>query len=122
MRQAGVEPLRAVVRSHLVGEHVLDLVLEGLGVGGAVEVAVALTPVPPSLGKPVEDIPGRALRPQHGIAIGIQHRISIGVQPRHARLAEVLGDDDVGGYLRPGGGHLGVIHLEDHRAVRIDDP
>ena len=38
-----------------------------------------------------------------------------------AGLAEVLGDDDVGGELRPVGRDLDAVHLEDDRAVGVVD-
>ena len=56
--EAGVEPLRAVGRGHLAGEHVARLVVERLGVVFGVEVAVLPAPVGPAAGEAVEDLAG----------------------------------------------------------------
>jgi hypothetical protein len=38
-----------------------------------------------------------------------------------AGFAEVLGNDDVGGELRPAGGDFGAFHFEDDRAIGVID-
>ena len=120
--QAGVEPLRAVGRGHLVGQHVLEFVLERLGIGGAFEVPVGLAPVPPGLGQAVEHVLGRVLGSQPRVAVSVDDRCAAVVDLGDAGLAEVFGDDDVGGYLRPGGRNFDVLHLEDDRPVRVGYP
>ena len=119
--QAGVEPLWAVGGGHLVDEHVAQFVLEGAGVGFGGEVAVALGPPAPGGGEAAHHLAGGALRAQHGLAVVAQDHPAVGVALGDSRLAEVLGDHDVGGHLGPRGGDLGVLHLEDHRAVGIGD-
>ncbi len=55
---AGVEPLRAVWRGNLAGEHVNHLVVKGLRVIGGIEVVELLAPVSPASGEAVEDLAG----------------------------------------------------------------
>ena len=119
--EARVEPLRRVGGGHLVGEHVLEFVLEGLGVVGGGKVTLTLAPVPPGAGEAVEDLARRALRPCHGLAVGVEDGGAVGVELGDTGLAEVLGHHDVGGHLAPTGRHLGVGHLENDRAVGIGD-
>ena len=83
--QAGVEPLRRVGRRDLAGQHAAQLVVEGLGIFLAVEVAVAPAPIRPGVGQPVEDLAGV------GLTAG---PLPLGF--RHAGLAEVLLGQDVG--------------------------
>ena len=59
--QAGVEPLRAVRRGHLHGQHVAVLVVEGAGVVLAGEVAALPAPVGPGAGQAVEHLAGVGL-------------------------------------------------------------
>ena len=121
MGETGVEPLRRVGRGDLVGEHVLHLVLVGLGVCGRSEVAVVLAPPAPGGGEAIEDLAARGLGAEHRVAVVVEDRVAVGVDLGHAGLAEILGDDDVGRHLRPGGRHLGVEHLEDDRAIGVGD-
>ncbi len=104
-----------------MNEHVVHLVLEGLGILSGCEVAVFLAPATPGGGQSGDRLTGRALGPGHLAAVGVQDRVALFVVQGNARLAEVLGDDDVGGDLRPSGGDLGSLHLEHDRAVGIGD-
>ncbi len=104
--QARVEPLRRVGRAHLVGEHVGQLVVEGLGVIGGVEVAVGLAPVAPAAREPVEDLARILLAAVLGV---------------DALPAEVLLGQDVHGHLGPGLWNHHVLGLEDHGAVELGD-
>src|SRR3972149_6566162 len=56
--KARVEPLRAVGRGNLLGEHVDELIIEGFDVLGGVEVAEFLAPGAPASGQTVEDLAG----------------------------------------------------------------
>jgi hypothetical protein len=120
--EAGVEPLGAVGGGHLVGEHVLELVLERLGVLLGGEVALTLAPVPPRAGEAVEHLTGRALRAEDRVAFGVEERVAVLVVLRDPGLAEVLGDHDVGGHLAPTGRDLRVLHLEHDRTIGVGDP
>ena len=60
--QAGVEPLRRVGRADLRRQHEAMLVVEGAGVGLAVEVAALPAPVGPGAGHAMEDLAGAASR------------------------------------------------------------
>ena len=62
------------------------------------------------------------LRAGDDVALGVAERLPVVVRLRDAGLAEVLAHHDVGGELRPLRGDLGVVHLEDDRAVGIGDP
>src|SRR5690606_22701394 len=71
--QAGVEPLGAVGRGVLVDEHVAHLIVVGLCVFSAAEVAVAFAPVAPAAGEAVHHLAGAALRAQdHGAVVVFQ--------------------------------------------------
>src|SRR5690606_28299436 len=59
--QAGVEPLRRVGRAKLRRQHVAHLVVVGLGVGFAVEIAAFPAPIGPGAGEPVENFLRRLL-------------------------------------------------------------
>ena len=119
--EAGVEPLRAVRRRHLVQEHVRQLVVERVRVLLAGEVAELLAPVLPAAGEAVHHLLDAALRPEDRLAGGILHRAAIGAQLRNARLAEVLADHDVRGELAPRCRNLRILHLEDGAAVGVAD-
>ena len=119
--EAGVEPLRAVRRRHLREQHVGQLVVERGGVLGGVEVAVLLAPVPPAAGEAVHHLPCGALRTEDRLALLVEPGGAIGAVLRHARLAEVLAHDDVGGELAPARRHLRIVHLEDGRTVGVGD-
>src|SRR4051812_13201046 len=69
--QTRVEPLRRVGGAHLVQEHVGQLVVEGLGVFGGVEVAVLFTPVAPAAGETIDDLLCAALGAGDDAALAI---------------------------------------------------
>ena len=54
--EAGIEPLGAVGRRHLMGEHVEQLVVKGRRVFLRVEVAGMLAPLDPGVGESMEDL------------------------------------------------------------------
>ena len=54
--QPGIEPLRAVGRAHLHGEHVAKLVEEGARVLFGGEIAALPAPIGPGAGQPVEHL------------------------------------------------------------------
>ena len=135
--QAGVEPLRRIGRHALRGQHVGKLVAKGAGVFLGGEVAALPAPVRPGAGKPVEDLPGVALRTV-ALALGQLRKLGLVghgtpqeggdrvfldlLQPRrHAGLAEVFLRQDVGGDLRELGRHVDVVEPEDDRPVGIPD-
>ena len=105
--QARVEPLRGVGRAHLVGEHVGELVAEGLRILGRVEVAVGLAPVAPAAGQAVEDLPRVLLA---------------AVLLVDALPAEIFLRQDVDGDLGPGLRNEHILGLEDHGAIQLGDP
>ncbi len=108
LKEPAVEPDGRVERRGLRDEQVQELRLEGVGVLLAREVvALLLAGLADRTGDAVDELldgPLAALR----VAVD-------------ARLAEVLGDGDVGRELRPRGRHLDAAHLEDDRAVRVRD-
>ena len=135
--QAGVEPLRAVRRADLHGQHVAVLVEEGAGIVLAGEIAALPAPVGPGAGEAVEHLAGvgladvavllgplgeRALvgtrAPQPGRNLRLLEALEAG---RHAGLAEILLGEDVGRHLAPVLGDGEVLQLEDDGAVRILD-
>jgi len=135
--QAGVEPLRAVRRGHLLRQHVAHLVVEGLGVGFGIEIAALPAPIGPGAGQAIEHLLGALLTgsalvggeldqlfavgllaPQPFRNVGFDH----GAEMRgDSGLAEVLLRQDVARHLRPVGGHLDPLQLEHDRAIRIPD-
>ena len=119
--EAGVEPLRAVRRRHLVEQHVRELVVERLGVALRREVAVLLAPVGPAAREAVDDLAHRALGAEDGLARLVEERRTVGGELRDAGLAEVLAHDDVRRQLAPRRRDLRVLHLEDGRAVGVAD-
>jgi hypothetical protein len=119
--EAGVEPLRAVRRRHLVQQHVAQLVVERVGVLLGAEVAELLAPVAPAAHQAVHDLLHAALGAQHGLARSVLLDLAVGRHLRHTGLAEVLADHDVRGQLAPGRRDLRVVHLEDGAAVRVAD-
>ena len=135
--QAGIEPLRAVGRAHLFGQHEAHLVIEGACIFLAVEIAALPAPIGPCAGKTVEHVLGRALAddslllgqcrkrflirfrtPQPGGNAVLFHALQ---NRRDARLAEILLREDIGRDLAPRGRHLDVLLAEHHRPVRILD-
>ena len=135
--QAGVEPLRRIRRDHLLGEHVAQLVVEGVRVFLGGEVGTLPAPIGPAAGEAVEHLLGRQLGDealflgQGGQRLGVGHRAP---QPRRhglffdllqtggdAGLAEIFLRQHVGGDLRPGIGDFDILQLEHHGAVRIAD-
>ncbi len=135
--QPGVEPLRRVRRHHLLGEHVAQLVEEGLGIVLAGEIAALPAPIGPAARKAVEHLPGRELADialvlgQVGERGGVGHRAP---QPGRngllldllqargdAGFTEILLRQHVGGDLRPELRHFHVFQAEYHRPVRIAD-
>jgi hypothetical protein len=121
MGETGVEPLRRVRRCHLVDEHVLQLVFEGLGILGGGEIAVRFAPESPRIGEAADDLSSRTLGAEHGHAVIGGERFAISVNLWHACFAEVLTNHDVGSDLRPTHRNFGVLHLEDDRSIGIGD-
>ncbi len=129
--QAGVEPLRAVGRRHLGGEHVAVLVVESPGVVLAAEVAAFPAPVGPAAGQSAEDLAGVGLLAGAGVARGgpasleplrhpsLRHPFQLGRDPGPA---EVLLGQNIHRHLRPVLRCTQILHLEDGGAVRVDDP
>ena len=135
--QAGVEPLRRVRRPHLARQHDPDLVIEGAGVGFAIEIAALPAPIGPGPGEPVEALLRAGLA---AAALGFgqrSERFRVGLAApqkgrhpilldrektrRHAGLAQVFLGQDVAGDLAPLGRHLDPLGREDDGAVRVAD-
>ncbi len=135
--EPGVEPLRAVGRDALGGEHVAELVHEGAGVFLAIEIAALPAPVGPGAGQPVEHVAGAGLgagalmlgQPGEGRLVGDRAPQEGGdgilldlAQPRgHAGLAEIFLGQDVARHLAELRRHVDVGQSEDDRAVRVPD-
>ncbi len=133
--QAGVEPLRAVRRGHLRGQHETHLVIVGLGIGLGGEVTALPAPIGPGAGQPVEDLLGRGLATEtlvlgqlvQGSRVGHRAPQELGhalfldrLQPcGNAGLAEILLRDDVRGDLAPTARHFHAFQLEHGGAVGI---
>src|SRR5262249_54453492 len=119
--QPRVEPLRRVRRGDLRGEHVADLVVEGLGVGGRVEVSVRFAPVAPRAGQAVKDLAGVSLASEDRTALRIPQGLAIWTDLGHAGLAEILLGKDVGRDAGPRCGHRDALLAEDRRSVGVLD-
>src|SRR5262249_3396213 len=91
-----------------VHEQEAELGLEGVGLFRAREVAA----------EALAGFADRAREAVHHLANARLAELLLAVE---AGLAKVLRDDDVGGELRPPGGDLGAIHLEDDGAVGVRD-
>ena len=127
--QASVEPLRAVGRRALAGQHMTHFVEIGAGVFFGGEISALPAPVGPGPGEPVENLLGGGFalhrrtfggnRPPEELGhILFLHRAR---GRRHAGLAEVFLRDDVGGDLAPARGDFHVVELEDDGTVRVSD-
>ncbi|MPL92618.1 hypothetical protein SDC9_38730 [bioreactor metagenome] len=133
--QAGVEPLRAVRRGHLLGQHEAHLVVIGARVVLGAEIAALPAPVGPGAGQPVEHLLGRGFAHNALIFRQVLKRLGVGdrapqelghallahlLQRRgNARLAEVFLREHVGGNLAPALGHLDAVVVEHDLAVRV---
>ena len=135
--KAGVEPLRAVRRHHLAGEHETQFVIEGPRILLGGEVAALPAPIGPAAGEAIEDLlraglgagalvlrlggEGRLVghgAPQEGGDVVLLDFL----QARgHAGLAEILLREHVAGDLRPGIRHLDIVELEDDGPIRVAD-
>ncbi len=116
-----VEPLRRVGGGDLGRQHVAQLVVEGLGVSRAVEVAVALAPVPPAAGEAIEDLPGVPLAAENRAPLPVLGRLAVGADLGHPGLPEVLLGQDVRRHGRPALGDGDPLLTEDGRSVRVLD-
>ena len=135
--QAGVEPLRRIGRADLRGEHVAQLVEEGLGIVFRIEVAAFPAPVGPGAGQTVEHLLGGMLADITFLLRQSAQRLLVGdrapqeggdriffdlLQPcRYAGFTEIFLRQHVGGDLRPEIGDFDIVELEHHRAVRVAD-
>ena len=135
--QPGVEPLRAVRRCHLTGQHEAHLVIIGAGVCLGGEIAALPTPIGPGPRKTVEHLLGRGFA-HDPVSLGQLGKLRlVGHRPpqefghalflhplqprRHARLAEILLRQNVRGDLAPAFGHFDRLVAEHDLAVRIAD-
>ena len=135
--QAGVEPLRRIGRGDLPGEHVTELVEEGLRIGLGVEIFALAAPIGPGAGESVENIGGGTFRP---IALGLRQALEcslvgdrapqeggnirlfdLGQAGGYAGLTEIFLGEHVGGDLAPGRRHVDIVLGEDDGAIRITD-
>src|SRR5262245_6964340 len=135
--EPGVEPLRAVGRAHLLGEHVAKLVEEGARILLGGEISGLPAPIGPGPGQPVEHLAGVGFADE---ALILGKRLECPLvgnrppEPRgngpfldllgdswHACLPEVFLGKDIGGHLAPMSRHYETLEVEDHRAVWIAD-
>ncbi len=133
--QTGVEPLRAVRRSHLAGQHIAHLVVIGARIGLGGEVATLPAPIGPGTSQTVEHLLGRGfahdplILRQRGQRLVIRdrapqefgnallaHALQCGGD---ASLAEVFLRQHVRGHLAPAFGHLDGVVAEHDLAIRI---
>ena len=133
--QAGVEPLRRVRRRHLARQHEAHLVVVGVRVGLAVEIAALPTPVGPGAGQPVEHLLGAGLAAgRRAVAGGVPGQpgghvllgdgLHDGLQIRRggdAGLAEIFLGQNVDGDLGPVFRRFHPVVPEHDRTVRIAD-
>ncbi len=135
--QAGVEPLRRIRRAHLRSQHVAQLVEEGLRILFGIEIAALPAPIGPGAGEAIEHLLGGGLADIAFLLGQRGERILVGDRAPQERgngilfdllqagrdtgLAEIFLRKDVGSNLRPEFGHLDIVGLEHHRAVRIAD-
>ena len=135
--QPGVEPLRAVGRAHLLGEHVAKLVEEGARILLGGEISGLPAPIGPGSGQPVEHLPCVGFADE---ALSLWQRLEsplVGDRPpeprgdglfldplggsRHACLPEIFLGKDIGGDLAPMSRHHEAFQVEHHGAVWIAD-
>ena len=119
--EAGIEPLGAVGGGNLMQEHVGQLVVEGLGVLGGIEVVVGLAPVLPAPGKAMDDLADGGFRSGDGVASRVEPRRAVRRALGDAGSSEILAHHDVGGELGPLGGNLHIVHLEHDGPVGVGD-
>ena len=88
--EARVEPLGTIGSSHLVDEHVTELVFKGLRVLGRLEVAVLLGPAPPAAGEAPDDLFHGALGPGNNLPLLVLDDVPLRIVLGNTRLAEIL--------------------------------
>ena len=121
-KQAGIEPLRAVRRGHLMNQHVAELILESLGVLRGGEVTVFFTPPAPAAGEPLDHLFHGFFRTGDDLASSIPEDIARFIGLRNTGLPEIFRYNYIGRHLAPVGWHFGIPHLENDRPVGIHDP
>ena len=129
--QAGIEPLRRIGSAFLRGQHVAQLVIEGLSIGLAVEIAALPAPIGPSAGHAVEHLLGGFLAGGFLAVLGggllapqeFRHAFfGHGLQRLgDAGLAEILLRQHVAGHLAPAFGDLDIGLGKDDGTVRVAD-
>ncbi len=124
--QARIEPLGAVGRGDLVGEHIEKFFIENLFVLGAVEITRLSSPKTPGIGQAVKNLPGIVLGSRPAAGSGKDGlRFWQVLRPGKFRLSadsglsKVFLGDYVGGYLAPEGGNDHVVHMENDLPVGI---
>ena len=120
-RNAGVEPLRRVRRSHLAQNHVGDFIVKCLRVFLRDRSSHGLRPRRASIRQAVRDLLDRAFRPGNHLALFIAKRCAEGVDLRDARTAEIFLRENIGRHLRPVLRDLDVLHVEDGLAIGISE-
>ena len=136
--QPGVEPLRAVRRGHLRGQHEAHLVEIGAGVFLCGEILALPAPVAPCPGQAVEHLFGGRFadvarvfgqgRPAPSVSATERHRNS-GTPSSATRfsragtpaLRKVFLRDHVAGDLAPAFGHFDGLVAEHDRAIGVAD-
>ena len=130
-----IEPLRAVGRCHLGGQHVAHFVEVGAGVGFGREVAALPAPVGPCAGQPVEDLCCTGFAHELFVGRHVFHRLGVGGRtPQefrhalftdlfkssgHACFAEILLCKNIGGDLAPCRRHVEVLQLKNDGTVGV---
>ncbi len=99
--QPRIEPLRRVRCGHLPGQHIAELVAEGLGILGRVKIIVRDSPMCPASGQPVKDLPGIPFPSQCRGSLFVQERGALVIVLRHPGLAEIFLGQNIDGQLRP---------------------
>ena len=135
--QAGVEPLRAVGRGHLAGEHEPHFVIIGLRVGRVREITTLPAPIGPGPRQTVEHLLGAVFADEPLFGRQFGKRCVVGNRPpqkfrhalfldplchgRHARLAKVFLRQHVRRDLAPALRHLDGVVAKHHGAVGVAD-
>ena len=111
--QSGVEPLGRIGGTHLVQQHVRQLIIKSLRIFGGIKVAMLFAPVAPAAGEAMDDLLCAALGAGDDVALAVADGLAGFVGLGDAGFAEVFAHHDVGGELRPLAGNLRIMHFEN---------
>src|SRR5437773_1277348 len=117
--KSGVKPLGRIGCSHLMREHVTELIMEGIGVFRSLEIAEVLPPGGPTTGEPFKHLSGITFPSQLRLAIRSEDRIPLLISLRHSSFPKIFLGENIDRKLGPGLGNVDIFQLKHGRSVWI---